>query len=102
VVQKLADRYPFHERRGLVVEPECAFVRKLQNDRRDEGLRHARDAEAVIDREALAGAEVGDSCRSLEVPVRTARDRGGARNPRRDDLVQLRLEPHGGDDKAMR
>ena len=54
VVQELADRDPFCEGRGITVEVEQALRNELKDERGDEDLRHAPDAEAVIDRDYLA------------------------------------------------
>ena len=54
VVQELADRDPFSEGRGITVEVEQALRNELKDERGDEDLRHAPDAEAVIDRDDLA------------------------------------------------
>jgi hypothetical protein len=50
VVQELAHGDALGERRGVAVEVEQPLVHEPEDERGDEDLRHAPDAEAVIDR----------------------------------------------------
>ena len=74
MVQELADRDALGERRGVAVEVEQPVRDELEDERGHEDLRHAPDAEAVIDGERLAGRDVREAGRRLDstLPARTA------------------------------
>src|SRR5947207_13834515 len=66
VVQELADRDAPGERGGVSVQVEQAFLGEPKDERRDEDLRHAPDAEAVRRCQRLAGGYVRDAGSGLD------------------------------------
>ena len=105
VVQELADRDALGERRGVPVEVEQPLRDELKDERRHEDLRHAPDAEAVIDRERLARPQVREAGRCFNSPVRPASGDDRARNTGRDNRLQLirdRLHLVGGQRNVRR
>jgi hypothetical protein len=89
VVQKLAHGDALSERCGVVVELEQPLVHELEDERGDEDLRHAPDAEAMIDREWLARADVREPGGCLDPPRRADGHGHCARNSGCDDGVEL-------------
>lgn len=61
VVQELTDGDALGERRRVAAELEQALLDQPQHEWRDEDLRHAPDAKAVLGRQGCAGLDVGDS-----------------------------------------
>jgi hypothetical protein len=92
VVQELADRDALSEGRGIAVEVEQALRNELKDERSNEDLRHASDAEAVIDCERLAPSEVCEPSRCLDACVRTEGYGDCARDTGRDDGLKLILD----------
>jgi hypothetical protein len=89
VVQELADRDALGERRGVAVQVEQPLRDELKGERGHEDLRHAPDAEAVIDRQWLASPEVREAGRCVDSRARPASSDDGARNAGRDNGLQL-------------
>jgi hypothetical protein len=100
VVQELTDADAPGERRRVAVEVEQPVSDELKDERGHEDLRHAPDPEAVIGRERLAGSQVCEADRFLNLLVRPERYRDGARNAGRDngfELIADRFHPAEGE-----
>jgi hypothetical protein len=94
VVQQLADRDALGEGRGVAVEIEQPLRDEPKHEGAYEDLGHAADAEAVVRREGLAGTQIGEARRCLDRPIRPDGSHDGARNPGRDNSVELKHPAH--------
>jgi hypothetical protein len=98
VVQQLADGEAFGDRAGIRVELEQTVRHELEDERRHERLRDARDPEPVCWRQRLARLHVRDACRRRDVSGRPQRDDRDSRNSGREDgfevLFDQRDEPN--------
>ena len=91
VVQELADRDALGERRGVSVQVEHPFGHELRTSAADEDLRHASDAEAMLDGERLARRDVSDAGRCLNSTLRPEGHHRRPRNTGCDDRLELIL-----------
>ena len=91
VVQELADRDALNERRGVLVQFEHPFGHELEDERRHEHLRHASDAEAMLDGKRLARCDVSEACGCRKSALRPEGHHNRPRNTGCDDRVELIL-----------
>ena len=89
MVQELADGDAFGKRRRVAVQLEEPLGDELQDECSDEDLRHAPDAEAVVDRHRLARPDVGEPGRRADASGRQKGYDDGAWNARRYDTLEL-------------
>ena len=92
VVQELPDGDALSEGGSVAVEVEPPLGDELQYQGRHEDLRHAPDAESVIDCERLVRSEVGDTCRCLDPPVGQNCQGDSALHAGREDGFQLLID----------
>jgi hypothetical protein len=91
VIQELADRDALDKRRGLPVKVEQALRHELKDERRNEDVPHAPNAESMLDGQQLAGRQVREAGRCLNSTLRPDRDHRRPRNTGRDSRLKLIL-----------
>jgi hypothetical protein len=91
VVQELADRDALYERRRVSVQVEHPFGHELEDERGHEDLRHASDAEAMLDGKRLSRRDVSDAGRCLNSTLRPEGHHRRPGNTGCDDGLELIL-----------
>ena len=91
MVQELADRDALNERRGVPIKVEQTLRHELEDERGHEDLRHASDAEAMLDGKRLARRDVGEAGRCLNSTLRPERHHRHPRNTGCDNRLKLIL-----------
>ena len=76
----------------VVVEPQLAFGGKLEDDRRNERLRHAADPKAVPGPRANVTGDDRSAARQANGAIAVTHEQHGARHARCDEAVELLLE----------